>query len=164
MSDWHHLISVSYCTIYKTSQVALVAKNLEMQETWVQPLGREDPPEEGMATHPSILAWRISWTEEPGRLLSIGLQRVRHNWSNLACTLTICSLGERTFIITLVTSNHRPPTKLTLYLLQPKKHMLYHYFNKHTCVEPQRVFKNHYYIEALNVLKSIQASLGKSWR
>ena len=45
----------------------------------VQSLGQEDPLEEGMATHSSILAWRIPWTEDPGMLLSIGLQRVRHN-------------------------------------------------------------------------------------
>ena len=42
--------------------------------------------EEGMATHSSILAWRIPWTEEPGGLQSIGSQRVRHDWSDLACT------------------------------------------------------------------------------
>ena len=42
-------------------------------------LGREDPMEKVMATHSSILAWRIPWTEEPGRLQSIGLQRVRHD-------------------------------------------------------------------------------------
>ena len=46
---------------------------------WVQSLGREDPLEEGMATHSSILAWRIPWTEEPGRLQSLALQRVRHD-------------------------------------------------------------------------------------
>ena len=51
----------------------------EMQETWVQPLGREDPPEEGMATHSSILAWRTPWTEEPGGLQPIGSQRVGHD-------------------------------------------------------------------------------------
>ena len=45
-------------------------------ETWVQALGQEDPLEEGMATYSSILAWRIPWTEEPGRLQSTGLQRV----------------------------------------------------------------------------------------
>ena len=48
-----------------------------MRETWVQSLGWEDPLEEGMATHSSILAWRIPWTEEPGRLQSMGSQRVR---------------------------------------------------------------------------------------
>ena len=47
-------------------------------------VGPEDPLEEGMATHSSILAWRISWTEEPSSFLPTGLQRVRHNWSNLA--------------------------------------------------------------------------------
>ena len=46
---------------------------------WVQSLGQEDPLEEGMATHSSIFAWSIPWTEEPGGLQSIGSQRVRHN-------------------------------------------------------------------------------------
>ena len=50
-----------------------------MPETWVQFLGGEDPLEKEMATHSSILAWRIPWTEEPGRLQSTGLQRVRHD-------------------------------------------------------------------------------------
>ena len=50
-----------------------------MQETWVQSLGLEDPLEEGMATHSSILAWKIPWTEEPGGLQSMGWQRVRHD-------------------------------------------------------------------------------------
>ena len=50
-----------------------------IQETWVQSLGQEDPLEKDMATHSSILAWRIPWTEEPGRLQSVELQRVRHN-------------------------------------------------------------------------------------
>ena len=58
----------------------------EAQEMWVQSLGQEDLLEEEMATHFSILAWRIPWTEEPGGLQSLGLQRVRHNWSDLACT------------------------------------------------------------------------------
>ena len=50
-----------------------------MQETQVQSLGEEDPLEEGMVTHSSILAWRIPWTEKPGRLQSMGLKRVRHD-------------------------------------------------------------------------------------
>ena len=50
-----------------------------MQETWVQSLGREDPLEKKMATHSSILAWRIPWTEEPGGLQSTGSQRVGHD-------------------------------------------------------------------------------------
>ena len=50
----------------------------------LQSLGWEDAPEEEMAADFSILAWRIPWTEEPGRLQSKGLQRVRHDWSDLA--------------------------------------------------------------------------------
>ena len=50
-----------------------------MRETWVPSLAWEDPLEEEMATHSSTLAWKIPWTEEPGRLQSIGLQRVRHD-------------------------------------------------------------------------------------
>ena len=52
----------------------------------VRSLGGEDPPEEEMTTHSSILAWRIPWTEEPGGLQSIGLQRVEYNRSDLAHT------------------------------------------------------------------------------
>ena len=55
-------------------------------ETWVPSLGREDPLEEGMAAHPSILSWRIPGTEEPGGLQFMGSQRVRHDWSSLAHT------------------------------------------------------------------------------
>ena len=55
-------------------------KNLPaMQETRVQSLGQEDPLEKGMATHPSILAWRIPWTEEPGGLQSVGSETVGDN-------------------------------------------------------------------------------------
>ena len=56
--------------------MAQVVKNL--QKIWVQPLGQEDPLEEEMATHTSVLAWRIPWTEEPGRLWTIGSLRVGH--------------------------------------------------------------------------------------
>ena len=60
-------------------------KNLPvMQETQVRSLGWENPLREHMATHSSILAWRIPWTEEPGGLQSLGLHRVRHDWSNWA--------------------------------------------------------------------------------
>ena len=62
---------------------SLVAQRIKrlpaMQETWVQSLGWEDPLEKEMATHSSILAWRIPWTEEPGGLQSTGLQRVGHD-------------------------------------------------------------------------------------
>ena len=60
--------------------MASTVKNLPtIQETWVQFPGWEDPLEKRMATHSSILAWRISWTEEPGRLQAMGSLRVRHD-------------------------------------------------------------------------------------
>ena len=64
-----------YCGL---PQLAHLVKNPPaIQETWVRSLGQEDPLEKGMATHSSILAWRIPWPEEPGGLQSMGLQRVR---------------------------------------------------------------------------------------
>ena len=60
--------------------MAKIVKNLPtMQKTWVWYLGQEDPLEQSMVTHSSILAWRMPWTEEPDRLQSMGSQRVRHN-------------------------------------------------------------------------------------
>ena len=70
----------------------IVNSLLAMQETWVRSLGWEDPLERGMATLSSTLAWRISWTEEPGRLLSMGSQRVRHDWRTHA--LILCKYDE----------------------------------------------------------------------
>ena len=64
----------------RTSLVVQMLKHLPtMQETQVQSLGREDPLEKEMATHSSILAWKIPWTEERGGLQSIGSQRIEHN-------------------------------------------------------------------------------------
>ena len=61
----------------QASLVAQMVKNPPiMRETWIRSLGEDNPLEKGMATHSSILAWRIPWTEEPGRLQSLGLQRV----------------------------------------------------------------------------------------
>ena len=60
--------------------MAQTAKRLSaMQETQIRSLGWEDPLEKEMAAHSSILVWKIPWTVEPGRLLSMGSQRVRHN-------------------------------------------------------------------------------------
>ena len=60
--------------------MAQMVKNLPAtRETWVRSLGWEDPLQKEMATHSSILAWRIPWTEEPGGLQSIGFQRVGHD-------------------------------------------------------------------------------------
>ena len=67
--------------IYGTSLVAQTVKCLRtMRETGVQSLGWEDPLEKEMATHSSTLAWKILWTENPGRLQSMALQRVGHDW------------------------------------------------------------------------------------
>ena len=69
-----------YQSIIWTSLVAQMVKHLlTMQETWVRPLGREDPLEKKMATHSRTIPWKIPWTEEPGRLQSMGSQRVRHD-------------------------------------------------------------------------------------
>ena len=63
-----------------TSLVAQMVKNLPtMRETQVRSLGWEDPLEKETATHSSILAWKIPWMEEPGRLQPMGLQRIRHD-------------------------------------------------------------------------------------
>ena len=62
----------------KASLIAQLIKNLPAMQTRVRFLGREDPLEKGMATHSSILAWRIPWTEEHGRLQTMGSQRVGH--------------------------------------------------------------------------------------
>ena len=68
---------------YTDARASLVVQRLKrlptVRETWVQSLSREDPLEKEMATHSSILAWRILWTEEPGGLQSTGLQRVGHD-------------------------------------------------------------------------------------
>ena len=68
-----------------------------MLQTWVQSLSQEDPLEEGMATHSSILVWRIPWTEEPGGLQSMGLQKVRHDWATDTFNFK-CLCGTRTQI------------------------------------------------------------------
>ena len=66
----------------QASLVAQMLKNLPaVQKTWVWSLGWEDPLEEGMATHSSIFAWRIPWTEKPGGLQSMGFQRDERDWA-----------------------------------------------------------------------------------
>ena len=73
--------------------VHMVKNRPAMQETQVQSLGPEDPLEKAMASHSNILAWRIPWTEEPGRLQSMGLQRARRNWVTTRLTLAV-HMGE----------------------------------------------------------------------
>ena len=81
------------------SLVAQRVKRLPaMWDTWVRSLGREDPLEKEVATHSSILAWRIPWTEEPGRLESTGSQRVRYDWATSLSLCLKCSLGISNFL------------------------------------------------------------------
>ena len=61
-----------------------------MWETWIQSLGQEDPLEKGMATHSSIPAWRIPWTEEPDRLQSMGVTKSLTRLSDFTFTFTLC--------------------------------------------------------------------------
>ena len=76
-SPWRRTLA-THSSIPRTSLVAQIVRNLSaMWETWVQSPGQENPLEKGKATHSSILPWRIPWTEEPGRLQSMGSQRVR---------------------------------------------------------------------------------------
>ena len=87
---------------YTPTQASLVAQMVKNQssvwETQVPSLGQEDPVEKGMATHSSFLAWRIPWTEEPGRLQSMGLQRVGHDW---ATSLHMQNMDDFYLIFTL---------------------------------------------------------------
>ena len=81
-----------------TSLVAqMVKKPPAMQETWVWSLGWEDPLGEGMATHSSILAWSIPWTEEPCGLQSMGSQRVKHDWLSMMMNRNI-SLSNKNLL------------------------------------------------------------------
>ena len=76
-------LNLELCSVHRATRTSLVAQTVKclptMRETWVQSLGGEDLLEKEMATHSSILAWRIPWMEEPGSLQSMGLQRVRHD-------------------------------------------------------------------------------------
>ena len=80
-------VNISAYTIGVSLEAQMVKNLPKMQETWVQSLGGEDPLEEGMATHSSILAWRIPWTEEPGGLQSMGSQRVGDTHTDTHTTL-----------------------------------------------------------------------------
>ena len=76
--SWYGLI---HSSLHDSSLVAQMVKHLPtMWKTQVRSLGWEDPLEKEMATHSSILSWRIPWTEEPGKLQSMESQRVRHDW------------------------------------------------------------------------------------
>ena len=75
-------------TFHSDKEVKNLPATQKPQEMWAWSLGQEDPLKEDMATHSSILAWRISWTEDHEELESIGSQRVGHDWSDLRHTQT----------------------------------------------------------------------------
>ena len=82
--DWATSLHKTEGDTERTSLVAQTVKRLStMWETWVRSLGREDPLEKEMAIHSSTIAWKIPWTEEPGRLQPTGSQRVGHDWVTL---------------------------------------------------------------------------------
>ena len=88
---------LAICFIHGSVYASPVAQRLKrlpaMQEIWVRSLGWEDLLEKEMATHSSILAWRIPWTEEPGGLQSTGSQRVGHDWvTSVTHSVYICQL------------------------------------------------------------------------
>ena len=85
--DWFYYLANCIRTLQCPCPLwaSLVAQRVKylpaIQETWVRSLGQEDPLEKEMATHSSTLAWKIPWTEKPGRQQSMGSQRVWHNWA-----------------------------------------------------------------------------------
>ena len=81
----------------------------ELQEMWVRSLAGFNPLEEGTATYSSILAWRIWWTKDPDKLQSIGSQRVRHDWSDLA----VCTMGLDAMILVFWMLSFKPPFLLS---------------------------------------------------
>ena len=95
-----HSFFLGWWNVLKLTGASLVAqmvKNLPaIQETWVWSLGQEDPLEKGIATHSSILAWRIPWTEESGGLQSMGSQKVGHNWTTFTFFSVDCGDGFTT--------------------------------------------------------------------
>ena len=113
-----------YLSTYTSIYICIWASPVAQQErirlqcrTWVWPLGWEDPLKEEMATHSSVLARIIPWTEEPGRLLSIGSQRVRHDWSDRACTyLCIYLSTDVSIYLPIYVSVYLPMYLLSIYI------------------------------------------------
>ena len=119
--------------IVGTSLVAQTVKNLPaMQEIQVWTLGQEDPLEKGMATHSSILASRIPWTEEAGRLQSMGLQTVRHNWVTSTFIFYFHYIVQTyLFHLTMHQKCASENSKSSSHLFT--KVVLYIYYASHTC-------------------------------
>ena len=110
---------------------------------WVGSLGWEDPLEEGTATHSSILAWKIRWTEEPGGLQSTGSQRVRHDW---ATQYTLAQTSRKVAQI----------VQLTLIYTFYQIYQFYHTFKNHTCfVLSVSFFFSEPFESKLHILRSL---------
>ena len=95
----YNCLKSSFLFLWASLVAQTVRNTCAMWETWVWSMGWEDPLEEGTATHSSILAWRIPWTEEPGRLQSMGSQQVGLDWVTKLPSLTY-SLTEQFMIST----------------------------------------------------------------
>ena len=78
-ADMYVCIQPFYVYLFRSLVAQMVKRLSTVRDTWVRSLGREDPLEKEMAIHSSTIAWKIPWTEEPGRLQSMGSQRVRHD-------------------------------------------------------------------------------------
>ena len=103
LRDWIHISCIAdrFFTTEPLGKPKINGSDLPaMQETWVWSLGWEDPLEKETASHPSILAWRIPWTKEPGGLQSMGSQRVGHDWAtNTFFSFMLDHLGRRNLIM-----------------------------------------------------------------
>ena len=97
LRKWYHIASCfQYSSFLRSGCVnaSLIAQMPAMQETPFQFLCGDNPPEKGWAAYSSILAWRIPWTEEPGKLQSMGSQRLGHNWATKHTTASSVYLTE----------------------------------------------------------------------
>ena len=107
-----------------------------MQETWVRSLGWEDSLEKEMATHSSTIAWKIPWTEEPGRLQSMGSQRVGHNWVTSLSLFTL--LSKQVTMLRVYSYFHNRYSKNAIHYILLMTHFLKmfwkHFLYIRTCV------------------------------
>ena len=140
---------------HRTSLVAQTVKRLPtMRETWVQSLGWEDLLEKEMATHSSILAWKIPWTEEPGRLQSMGSQRVGHNWA------TSLSLLDSMEIKLAILKESNPEYSLERRMLKLKLQYFGHLMWRTDSLEKTLMLGK---IEGRETLKALKWIRPKSW-
>ena len=124
--------------VNRASLVAHWVKHLPtIQETRVRSLGREDPLEKEMATHSSTLAWKIPWSEKPGRLQSMGSQRVGHDWAT-SLHFFIVNIGR--YIIHIHESSLRSSLRKKLYQLTTAL-----YDNVDICFKTNKLYFRHLY-------------------